>query len=50
MLWQTYRLKHREGKTVRSAQEESQSVNVPIAYISNPLRSGAATLLDMLEI
>ncbi|KAJ5984749.1 hypothetical protein N7522_011945 [Penicillium canescens] len=22
-LWQTYRLKHREGKTVRSAQEES---------------------------
>ncbi|CAP92980.1 Pc16g03100 [Penicillium rubens Wisconsin 54-1255] len=23
MLWQTYRLKHREGKTVRSAQEES---------------------------
>ncbi|OQE80112.1 hypothetical protein PENNAL_c0048G00727 [Penicillium nalgiovense] len=23
MLWQTYRLKHREGKTIRSAQEES---------------------------
>ncbi|KAJ5776239.1 uncharacterized protein N7511_001250 [Penicillium nucicola] len=23
MLWQTYRLKHREGKTMRSAQEES---------------------------
>ncbi|KAF3385148.1 putative beta-glucosidase H [Penicillium rolfsii] len=23
MLWQTYRLKHRDGKTIRSAQEES---------------------------
>ncbi|KAJ5174040.1 Glycoside hydrolase superfamily [Penicillium coprophilum] len=26
MLWQTYRLKHREGKTIRSAQEESGEV------------------------
>jgi hypothetical protein len=50
MLWQTYRLKHREGKTIRSAQEESGSFNFPIPNISNFPRSGAATLLDMLKI
>ncbi|CAG8052384.1 unnamed protein product [Penicillium nalgiovense] len=29
MLWQTYRLKHREGKTIRSAQEETTLLDMP---------------------
>lgn len=35
MLWQTYRLKHREGKTIRSAQEESAYVISALRIFSN---------------
>lgn len=50
MLWQTYRLKHREGKTIRSAQEESAYIISPLRLILTSPRSGTATLLDMPKI